>query len=101
MELVAQPVRAKSWQYDNPRCLLFTKSKKNMAQDYYVFAPFEILSRKELNERKSELLRDRRKCIAIVFNCESYEECSDRYFAHLETYGIESPCLLRATMMID
>lgn len=72
-----------------------------MTQDYYVFAPFEILSQTELRERKSELLRGRRKCIAVVFNCESYEECSDRYFTHLETCGIESPCSLRATMMID
>ncbi len=71
-----------------------------MKQNYYVFSPFEILSTTEFIERNDELLRLRAKCIAIVFNCESDKECSDRYFAYLEQCGIESPCSLRATFLI-
>lgn len=71
-----------------------------MKQNYYVFPPFEIFSQEELNERANELKRDGRKCIAVVFDCSSDKECSDRYFANLEAHGIDSPCSVKATHLI-
>ncbi len=77
------------------------QNEKIMEQNYYVFAPFEILSQAELDKRRDELLREMRKIIAVIFNCKNDRECSDRYFNYLERCGIESPCSLRATMLIS
>lgn len=46
-----------------------------MTQDYFVFPPFEVYTGEQLTkEVKQSLIARGLKCVAIVFNCESYNE---------------------------
>lgn len=46
-----------------------------MTQDYFVFPPFEVYTGEQLTkEVKQSLIARGLKCVAVVFNCESYED---------------------------
>lgn len=52
-----------------------------MTQDYFVFPPFEVYTGEQLTkEVKQSLIARGLKCVAIVFNCESYEDFERKYF---------------------
>lgn len=52
-----------------------------MTQDYFVFSPFEVHTGEQLTKEVKQSLNARGlKCVAIVFNCESYEDFERRYF---------------------
>ena len=52
-----------------------------MKQTYYVIEPFEIYSQEQLTKKvQSQLASRGSHVIAMVFDCSSSKECSDRYF---------------------
>ena len=52
-----------------------------MKQTYYVIEPFEIYSQEQLTREVQRLLALRGShVIAVMFDCSSSKECSDRYF---------------------
>lgn len=52
-----------------------------MTQNYFVFPPFEVYTDKQLTkEVKQNLIARGLKCMAVVFNCESYEDFERKYF---------------------
>ena len=53
-----------------------------MAQNYFVFPPFEVYTGEQLTKEVKQSLIDRGlKCIAVVFDCESYEDFERAYFS--------------------
>lgn len=48
--------------------------------NYFVFTPFEVYTEKEFKEKKEELSNRGAKCMAIVFNCENYDDFKRKYF---------------------
>ena len=48
--------------------------------DYYLIAPFEILTDKEFSERKNELIKHNRKILAVVFDCKDIKDFERKYF---------------------
>lgn len=52
-----------------------------MTQDYFVFPPYEVYTSEQLTkEVKQSLISRGLKCVAVVFNCESYEDFERKYF---------------------
>lgn len=52
-----------------------------MAQNYFVFPPFEVYTDEQLTkEVKRSLITRGLKCMAVVFNCVSYEDFEHKYF---------------------
>lgn len=52
-----------------------------MTQNYFVFHPFEVYTGEQLTkEIKQSLIASGLKCVAVVFNCESYEDFERKYF---------------------
>ncbi len=73
-----------------------TKTYRIMTQNYFVFTPYEVYTENQLTkEKKKELVSRGAKCMAVVFNCENYEDFREKYFSQIP----ESPC--RATFLID
>nr|WP_295440310.1 hypothetical protein [uncultured Prevotella sp.]DAV55051.1 MAG TPA: hypothetical protein [Caudoviricetes sp.] len=55
-----------------------------MKQTYYVVEPFEIYSQEQLTKKvQSQLASRGSHVIAMVFDCSSSKECSDRYFKQI------------------
>lgn len=51
-----------------------------MTQNYFVFPPFEVYTGEQLTkEVKQSLIARGLKCVAVVFNCESYEDFERKY----------------------
>lgn len=54
-----------------------------MIQNYFVFPPFEVYTGEQLTkEVKQSLIARGLKCVAVVFNCESYEDFERKYFGN-------------------
>ena len=52
-----------------------------MTQNYFVFPPFEVYTGEQhTKEVKQSLIARGLKCVAVVFNCESYEDFERKYF---------------------
>lgn len=52
-----------------------------MAQNYFVFPPFEVYTGEQLTkEVKQSLIERGLKCMAVVFNCASYEDFERKHF---------------------
>ena len=47
---------------------------------YYVVTPFEPMPEPEFLRRRDELIQQGAKVMAIVFNCEDYEDFKRKYF---------------------
>lgn len=52
--------------------------------DYFVFVPFEVIAEKELTQqKKKELAKSGRKCMAVVFNCKDRKDFDRKYFGNI------------------
>ena len=47
---------------------------------YYVMTPFEPVAENEFLQRRDEFIRDGRKCIGIVINCNDTDDFNKKWF---------------------
>ena len=47
---------------------------------YYVITPFDPMTEEEFLKNREQIAKEGRKCMAIVFNCENYEDFKRKYF---------------------
>lgn len=47
---------------------------------YYVITPFDPMTEEEFLKKREQIAKEGRKCKAIVFNCENYEDFKRKYF---------------------
>ena len=47
---------------------------------YYVITPFDPMTEEDFFKKREQIAKKGRKCKAIVFNCENYEDFKRKYF---------------------